>query len=128
MDEEQKRRSQYFYEQATAQNNQLRIALITISLGLLGFVASSVDASKSLSEDPFMMLALLLSFVSSVVGLSSWKFASKMFWLLAKDIKSGGVNSDHIPYHKLKTTSDSALPIILALAAVATLLYVLLER
>jgi hypothetical protein len=74
----------YFKGKATEQNNQLRIALISISVGLCAFFAKELNSSLTSSQYPYLYLTVISSLLASVSGLLAWKCSARMFYALGQ--------------------------------------------
>jgi len=122
----------YFFERATEQNNQLRIALLSISLGLCAFFAKDLNRDVTIHSFPFLYATVALSLCAAVSGLLGWKFSASMFHERGTGSKTKrkpeGENESKTISHRLKNGCDIALPLLLALALFAALMHLLYER
>ena len=110
-----------FKDLSTQQANQLRIALITISLGLTAFLSGNIDNSLSFARNGYLIMSVIASSLAVVSGLLAWKFSAKMFYDMGNGIQNG-MN------HKLKDLFDFSLAFLLIVAVVMTATYLVVER
>lgn len=114
-------RSDYFKTKATEQNNQLRIALISIAVGACAFFAKEINNTSSMTQYPFLYRGVFSSFSASVVGLLAWKCSAHLFYVKGEG-KKGRL------WHVLKVICDITLPILLAFGLYSSFMHLIHER
>ena len=124
---EEKQDPQYFFMQATAQNNQFRIGLIAIAVGMAGFLANELNSTLNLSARPFHLAALASTLSCCIVGLAGWKFSARMFYKLGHDAE-GNRPLMYRTSNRIQTICDFLLPILLSVSALLSLMYIVWER
>jgi RsiW-degrading membrane proteinase PrsW (M82 family) len=110
-----------FKDLSTQQANQLRIALITISLGLTAFLSSNIDNGLNFATNRYLVISVVTSSLAVVCGLLAWKFSAKMFYDMGNGIHEG-IN------HKLKDIFDFSLGVFLIVAVILSATYLVVER
>ena len=110
-----------FKAKASEQQNQLRIALLTMSVALLGYFAKDINNSLEFSKYPFLFTSVSISTISIICGLFAWHYSSECFYDLAKGEEKGRS-------HRLKVIFDWLLWLLLSSSVITAWLHICYER